>query len=53
MSESPLCNNNKGVRRFVPDKFIFEVLDKLFAVGIWGFGVWFSDFALGMSLGDE
>ena len=28
-----------GVRRFVPDKFVFGVLDYYFAVGVWGFGV--------------
>ena len=26
-----------GVRQFVPDEFVFGVLDNLFAVGIWGF----------------
>ena len=28
-----------GVRGFVPNKFVFGVLDYLFAVGVQGFGV--------------
>ena len=31
--------SNQGVRRFVPDEFVFGVLDYLFAIGGWGFGV--------------
>lgn len=37
-----------GVRRFVPNEFVFGVLDYLFAVG-----VGFLDFWLGTSFWDE
>ena len=41
------------VRRFVPDKFVFGVLDYLYAVGVWGFGVGVCGFSVGKSFGGE
>ena len=37
---SVLCVADVGVRRFVPDEFVFDVLDYLFAVGDRGWGFW-------------
>ena len=39
-----------GLRRFVPDKFVFGVLDYKFAIGV--LGLRFYDFGLGTSFGD-
>ena len=33
----------QGARGFVPDKFVFGVLDYYFAVGVWVFGFWAGD----------
>ena len=35
-ANSDLCT---GVRRFVPDEYVFGALDYLFAVGVWGFRI--------------
>ena len=52
---SCVCVNNLGARRFVPDKFVFGVLDYYFAVRFWGWvlGFWAWDEFWGRNVTDS